>query len=113
MSFLQNARAYLEGASILVSLLVIVSIYMLPSIIAIIRRNRITKVILFNFFLGWTIVLWILPLVWACKKNCVKTSAMKEGISPTDEIMKYKELLDAGAINEEEYAEKKKFFLNL
>lgn len=34
-------------------------------------------------------------------------------ISPTDEIKKYKELLDMGAISEEEFNEKKKELLNL
>lgn len=32
---------------------------------------------------------------------------------PVYEIMKYKELLDSGAITKEEYEEKKKYFLNI
>ena len=46
-----------------------IALYLLPSIIALAKRNRRTKVILFNIFLGWTIVMWIISLVWACKRG--------------------------------------------
>lgn len=46
-----------------------IALYMLPSIIALAKRNKRLKVILFNIFLGWTIVMWIICLVWACKKE--------------------------------------------
>ncbi len=46
-----------------------IALYLLPSIIALAKRNRRTKVILFNIFLGWTIVMWIISLVWACKRE--------------------------------------------
>ena len=83
-------------------LLVLFSIYFLPSIIALIKRNNRTKVILFNFFLGWTFVMWIISLVWACKKP-QKPMAIPRNSSPADELKKYKELLDAGVITEEEF----------
>ena len=44
-------------------------IYMLPTIFALITRRNRTKVILFNIFLGWTFVMWIICIVWAFKKN--------------------------------------------
>ena len=56
------------GMVVIIWLLLGLAIYMLPSIIALAKRNRRTKVILFNIFLGWTIVMWIISLVWACKR---------------------------------------------
>lgn len=81
------------------------AIYLLPSIIALIKRNNRTKVILFNIFLGWTIVMWIISLVWACKRNIQEPDP--------DKLLKYKELLDAGIITEEEFKEKKEQLIGL
>ena len=89
------------------------TIYLLPSIIALIKRNHRTKVILFNIFLGWTIVMWIISLVWTCKRDEETPFVIKAGLSPAEELMKYKELLDSGAISEEEYEEKKEQLLHL
>lgn len=58
------------GASLLLVWLIFAfALYMLPSIIALAKRNKRTKVILFNIFLGWTVVMWIISLVWACKRD--------------------------------------------
>lgn len=54
--------------ALIIAYLILFAIYFLPSIIALIKRNRRTKVILFNVFLGWTVVMWIISLVWACKR---------------------------------------------
>ena len=44
--------------------------YFLPSIIALARSKRdITAIILLNFFLGWTMIGWIVALVWAVKTD--------------------------------------------
>ncbi len=41
-------------------------LYFLPSIIAILRRKRNgCAIILLNFFLGWTIIGWVIALVWS------------------------------------------------
>lgn len=61
------------GTIIFVLLLLVLAVYMLPSIIALAKRSRRTKVILFNIFLGWTVVMWIISLVWACKRVEVQT----------------------------------------
>ena len=54
---------------LLLVILVCIIIYFAPMIVALITGNHRTKVILFNIFLGWTIVMWIICLVWACKKD--------------------------------------------
>lgn len=44
--------------------------YFLPSIIALARSKRdIVGIVLLNFFLGWTIIGWVVALVWAVKTD--------------------------------------------
>jgi hypothetical protein len=44
--------------------------YFLPSIIALARSKRdIGGIVLLNFFLGWTMIGWIIALVWAVKTD--------------------------------------------
>lgn len=57
------------GISFIIGYILGFALYFLPSIIALAKRNRRTKVILFNIFLGWTVVMWIISLVWACKRE--------------------------------------------
>lgn len=43
-----------------------IAIYMLPWIVAIMRHKRNTGAIfLANLFLGWTLIGWVVSLVWA------------------------------------------------
>ena len=44
--------------------------YFLPSIIALIKSKRDTLAIfLLNFFLGWTVIGWVVALIWAAKQD--------------------------------------------
>jgi hypothetical protein len=44
--------------------------YFLPSIIALVRSKRdITAIVLLNFFLGWTMIGWVVALIWAVKTD--------------------------------------------
>ena len=44
--------------------------YFLPSIIAFARSKRdTTAIVLLNFFLGWTMIGWVVALVWAVKTD--------------------------------------------
>jgi Superinfection immunity protein len=44
--------------------------YFLPSIIALARSKRdIAAILLLNFFLGWTMIGWVVALVWAVKTD--------------------------------------------
>jgi hypothetical protein len=44
--------------------------YFLPSIIAFARSKRDTAaIVLLNFFLGWTVIGWVVALVWAVKND--------------------------------------------
>jgi Superinfection immunity protein len=45
-------------------------LYFLPSIIAVVRSKRDTLAIfLLNLFLGWSVIGWVVALVWAAKND--------------------------------------------
>ena len=49
--------------------------YFLPSIIALARNKRdLLAIFLLNLFLGWSVIGWIVALVWAAKSD-VPTAA--------------------------------------
>lgn len=51
-------------------LLIPLAMYFLPTIIALARSKRDTLAIfLLNFFLGWSVIGWIVALVWAAKSD--------------------------------------------
>jgi hypothetical protein len=44
--------------------------YFLPSIIALARSKRdLLSIFLLNLFLGWTMIGWVVALVWAAKAD--------------------------------------------
>ena len=49
----------------MLTLIAITFLYFLPSFLARDRHN-FGAIFLFNFFLGWTFVGWIVALIWAC-----------------------------------------------
>jgi len=45
-------------------------LYFLPSIIALARSKRdILAIFLLNLFLGWSIIGWVVALIWAAKHD--------------------------------------------
>jgi hypothetical protein len=46
--------------------------YFLPTIIALVRDKRDKlSIFLLNLFLGWSVIGWVVPLVWAFKNDPV------------------------------------------
>ena len=44
--------------------------YFLPTIMALVRSKRDTAAIfVLNFFLGWSVIGWVIALVWALKQD--------------------------------------------
>jgi hypothetical protein len=44
--------------------------YFMPSIVALARNKRdIAAIVLLNIFLGWTMIGWVIALVWAVKSD--------------------------------------------
>ena len=59
------------GAGIILSFLLAIFIYLLPSFIAHRREHRNTAaIIILNVLTGWIFVGWVLSLVWSCTNNC-------------------------------------------
>jgi uncharacterized membrane protein YqaE (UPF0057 family) len=50
------------------AILLICSVYLAPTGVALLRGNReIGNIFLVNFLLGWTILGWVMSFVWAVK----------------------------------------------
>jgi Superinfection immunity protein len=48
------------------------AMYFLPSVIALARSKRdIVGILLLNLFLGWTMIGWVVALVWALKTDYI------------------------------------------
>lgn len=54
----------------LVLLSLIIIVYFFPSIVAINRGHfNSTPIVLTNIFFGWTLVIWLITLIWAFSSN--------------------------------------------
>jgi hypothetical protein len=52
---------------LIVSLMIGIALYVLPSVIASKRNHpQFTTIILLNILCGWTFVVWVVCMVWAC-----------------------------------------------
>jgi hypothetical protein len=55
-----------------------ITLYLLPSICAVFRKhNNQTPVFLVNLFFGWTILGWLVALIWSGTDNVRKTEVAK------------------------------------
>lgn len=89
-------------------------IYFLPYLIANSKgHEQETAIFVLNLFAGWTVIAWIIALVWAFKEKSLTANVSQISLSNADEIAKFKNLLDTGTITEEEFESKKKELLNL
>jgi hypothetical protein len=100
-------------------------LYLLPTIIAYLRKkSNLTIIFLVNFFLGWSLVGWIVSLIWALSSentfqkvevknpipHLVEKSRSHQEISFDEKlktIQKLKELLDSGVLTQAEFDEQK------
>lgn len=49
---------------------IVLSVYLLPSIVALIRGKRNTAgIVILNIFLGWTLLGWVGALIWSTIKD--------------------------------------------
>ena len=109
------------GAIELIVLLIISSLYFIPTIIAFSRkRNNRTAIFILNLFLGWTFVGWIASLVWACVADKPQTIVVNNSYSSSEKtsdpnkiedkfesLKKLKDLLDSGVLSQSEFEEQK------
>ena len=64
----QQNTIYLKGyiTMITFTLIVLLSLYFLPTLIASFSRHRdLASIFMLNLFLGWTFICWIVALVWS------------------------------------------------
>lgn len=84
--FVQEIR---EWSFVIMFLMVIIVgfIYFFPFIISVIRNhNKRVEIFLLNLFLGWTIIIWLIALIWACMKVDKKSNDNIEVKSPEIKI---------------------------
>lgn len=85
-------------------------IYFLPYLIANSKgHEQETAIFILNLFAGWTVIAWVIALVWAFTKKAI--AIPQKSLSNADEIAKFKNLLDSGIITEEEFENKKQELL--
>ena len=49
----------------MIHLAILVLLYFQPTIVASNRGHNVAGILLLNFFLGWTVIGWILMMLWA------------------------------------------------
>lgn len=55
---------------LIIGLAVGIFIYFFPSFVAYYRgKKNTTAIFILNLFLGWTIIGWVIALVWACTED--------------------------------------------
>lgn len=102
------------GALVLFSLL-----YFIPSIISVYRHKKNGCAIsVFNLMLGWTLIGWIIALIWACLTDSKSTVIQNNIEKPSEksiqeQIEELAELKDKGLITQEEFDKKKAQILNI
>lgn len=49
-------------------------VYFLPAVVAAFRKHKNTSaVVVLNLFLGWTMIGWVVAMIWAFTNNTEKT----------------------------------------
>lgn len=106
----------MEVATYIFLLVLAIFIYFIPSIMGRDKRTA-GSIFLLNFFFGWTLLGWLIALIWAASEDAPTHTTIVKKQSPQpdkyDQLNKLKGLLDSGAITEEEYnIEKEKLLGN-
>lgn len=58
---------------IVIILIFLLPVYLVPTIVAAVRHKRnVPRIALVNVLFGWTMVIWIIALVWALSPNKTK-----------------------------------------
>lgn len=96
--------------SIFLIIILVVLFYFLPAIVASNRKNPQTmSIFVLNLFLGWTLLGWVIALIWACA-NVSETTETKK-VDVIYEIDKLYDLKVRGIITEEDFQKQKEKLL--
>ena len=89
--------------------------YFIPGIIGNSKRNS-GAIWVLNIFLGWTLIGWVIALVWACTTDPPEPRNIIHNVpnptSKVQEIERLKALFDSGALTREEFDKAKWKILN-
>ena len=90
---------------------VVVAFYLIPTII-VVKRHHLQKIpiILINILLGWSLIGWVVALVWACMQSKPRVVHINNESTSTDLVGKLQlleKLRSNGLITDEEYKSKK------
>lgn len=99
---------------IIIAIIIGIFAYFFPTVLAYSKKKRSkASVFVLNFFLGWTLIGWIVALIWAVNKDEERIIEIRSenNISVADELEKLVSLKEKGVISEEEFENKKRSLL--
>ncbi|OCK53110.1 hypothetical protein BA768_00705 [Chryseobacterium sp. CBo1] len=106
----------LSWQHILIVLLIIIPVYFIPTFVASSRKKANTSAIfILNLFLGWSLIGWVVALVWALSNNETNqqvTVNSQNNYTNIDQLTKLKELHDKGVITDKEFIDQKNKLLS-
>lgn len=102
------------GFFVLIAFLIVLSITFIPVIIAVTRKHNDTILIfLLVFFFGWTVIGWIIALIWSLSStiSVLPNNKQPPHQSLSDKLYELSSLLNKKLITQEEHDEQKKKIL--
>lgn len=98
----------------LILILLGIAVYFIPSFIASGRRDAVW-IFLFNLFLGWTVICWLIGIIWALASEpeihtppvIHNHTTVKPNESVADQLLKLSLLKEKGVITEIEFQRQK------
>lgn len=100
--------ALVDMTNIITATIIVISIiiYFTPSILGENKKNSMS-ILMLNLFLGWTLIGWVVSLVWAVSKDNPNKIAIINNKTPIEKLKLLKELYDNGALTKEEFNSQK------
>lgn len=89
-------------------------VYFIPYLIANTKRAKEKGIIFWlNLLVGWTGLVWLALVVWACTvENLKKSNANTNLLTDVETLREYHKLLEEGVISKEEFEIKKQSVIN-
>jgi RsiW-degrading membrane proteinase PrsW (M82 family) len=98
----------------IIFILLLIALYFLPSIIAAKKEKpNKTSILILNLFLGWTLIGWVVALIWAVSSNEPKAIVVQNQAShgSAHDLSSLFDLKEKGVITQEEFEIQKKKIL--
>jgi len=94
--------------------IVFFAIYFLPSILGYNKRN-FSSILMLNFLLGWTLIGWVVAIVWAVSyEKQIDVIVKKSNYDKvTDQLITLKEMYEDGTLTKDEFEKEKRRVLQI